>query len=121
MVFIALSIGSNQHNVTLAAAAAAAAVLVVAVAGLVARAPLTRVPENTMKFAVGVMLTAFGMYWAAEGAGAHWPGSDFALLVLIPAVGVYALVLVALIRRRAPGRGPAVDTTTAPTAARTEP
>ncbi|MEN4479140.1 hypothetical protein [Mycolicibacterium cosmeticum] len=121
VVFIALSIGSNQHNVTLAAAAAAAAVLVVAVAGLVARAPLTRVPENTMKSAVGVMLTAFGMYWAAEGAGAHWPGSDFALLVLIPAVGGYALALVALMRRRAPGRGPAVDTTTAPTAARTEP
>lgn len=117
VVLIALSIGSNQHNMTLAAAA----VLVVAAAGLVARAPLTRVPENTMKFVGGVMLTAFGMYWAAEGAGAHWPGSDLALLGLIPAVGGYALALVALMPRRAPGRGAAVDTTPAPTAARTEP
>lgn len=64
------------------------------------------------------MLTAFGMYWAADGAGAHWPGDDLALLVLIPAVGAYALVLIALIRRRAPGHR-AARTTTA-TSARTE-
>jgi uncharacterized membrane protein len=55
-----------------------------------------------MKFAVGVMLTAFGIYWAAEGAGAHWPGEDLALLVLIPAVGLYALALVAVFRQRTP-------------------
>lgn len=101
VVFIALSVGSNQHNVALAAGAALAAVLVVAAAGLLVRAPLSRVPENTLKFVVGVMLTAFGMYWGAEGAGAHWPGEDLALLVLIPAVGLYALVLVALLRYRA--------------------
>jgi uncharacterized membrane protein len=53
-----------------------------------------------MKFVVGVMLTAFGMYWGAEGAGAHWPGADAALLVLIPAVALYALALVAVFRRR---------------------
>lgn len=103
VVFIALSIGANQHDVALAAAAAAAAVLVVAAFGLLARAPLSRVPENAIKFVVGVMLTAFGMYWAAEGAGAHWPGADLALLVLIPAVGAYAVALVALIQRRTPG------------------
>jgi uncharacterized membrane protein len=55
-----------------------------------------------MKFAVGVMLTAFGIFWGAEGAGVHWPGEDIALLVLIPAVALYALALVALFRRRAP-------------------
>jgi uncharacterized membrane protein len=55
-----------------------------------------------MKFVVGIMLTAFGMFWGAEGAGAQWPGSDLALLVLIPAVGLYALILVALFRRREP-------------------
>lgn len=100
VVFIALSIGGNQHDVGLAALAALAAVLVVTAVGVVVRAPLTRVPENTIKFVVGVMLTAFGMYWAAEGAGAHWPGSDLALLVLIPGVGLYAMLLAAVTRRR---------------------
>lgn len=99
-MFIALSIGSNQHDVGLAALAALAAVLVVTAVGVLVRTPLTRVPENAIKFVVGVMLTAFGMYWAAEGAGAHWPGSDLALLALIPGVGLYALLLVALTRRR---------------------
>jgi uncharacterized membrane protein len=73
-------------------------VLLVAVAGLAIRAPLSRVPENTMKFVVGIMLTAFGVFWGAEGAGAHWPGSDAALLALIPAVAGFALILVALMR-----------------------
>ncbi len=100
VVFTALSIGSNQHDVGLAALAALAAVLVVAALGMLVRAPLTRVPENTIKFIVGVMLTAFGTYWAAEGAGAHWPGSDLALLALIPGVGLYALLLVEVTRRR---------------------
>jgi len=63
------------------------------------RAPLARVPENTMKFAVGVMLCAFGTFWGAEGAGATWPGSDAALLVLVPAIAVYALGLVAVLRK----------------------
>jgi uncharacterized membrane protein len=94
-----LTFGSNQHDIGLAALAAIAAVLVVTVAGCAVRAPLSRVPENSMKFVVGVMLTAFGMYWGAEGAGAHWPGSDAALLVLIPAVALYALGLVAVFRR----------------------
>jgi uncharacterized membrane protein len=58
------------------------------------------VPENSMKFVVGIMLTAFGMFWGAEGAGAHWPGSDAALLVLIPAIGLYALAMVALFRTK---------------------
>ena len=66
--------------------------------GFAVRAPLSRVPENSMKFAVGVMLIAFGMFWAAEGAGAHWPLDDAALLVLVPAVTLYALALVALFR-----------------------
>jgi uncharacterized membrane protein len=102
VAFIALTFGGSQHNIALAALAAIAAVLVVAVAGLAVRAPLARVPENSMKFVVGVMLTAFGIFWGAEGAGAHWPGQDAALLVLIPAVALYALLLVAVFRRRQP-------------------
>jgi uncharacterized membrane protein len=99
VVFITLTFGSNQHDVGLAAVAALTAVLVVAVVGVAVRAPLSRVPENAMKFIVGVMLTAFGTFWATEGAGAHWPGADLALVVLIPAIGLYALALVALFRR----------------------
>jgi len=99
VVFIALTFGSNQHNIPLAAIAAMAAVLVVAGTGLAVRAPLARVPENSMKFIVGIMLTSFGAFWGAEGAGATWPGSDAALLGLIPAIGLFALVLVVLFRR----------------------
>jgi len=74
VVFIVLTFGANQHNVGLAAIAAGCAVLVVAIAGAAVRSPLSRVPENTLKFVVGIMLTAFGVFWGAEGAGAHWPG-----------------------------------------------
>ena len=100
VVFIVLTFGANQHNVGLAAAAAAVAVLVVVLAGLAVHAPLSRVPENTLKFAVGVMLTSFGTFWGAEGAGAHWPGDDAALLVIIPVTLVVALAMVWLLRRR---------------------
>ena len=93
VVFIALTFGSNQHDIPLAALAASAAVVVVAGAGVAVRAPLSRVPENTMKFVVGVMLTAFGTFWGAEGAGARWPGSDAALLALVPCVAAFGLVL----------------------------
>ena len=104
VVFIVLTFGANQHDVGLAAAAAAAAVIVVVLAGLAVHAPLARVPENTMKFAVGVMLTSFGTFWGAEGAGAHWPGGDAALLVLVPATVVAGLAMVAALRRRRPPR-----------------
>jgi uncharacterized membrane protein len=98
VVFIAVTFGSNQHDVALAGIAATAAVLLVAAVGVAVRAPLARVPENTMKFVVGIMLTSFGTFWAAEGAGAHWPGAEAALLVLIAAVAVFSLFLVALFR-----------------------
>jgi uncharacterized membrane protein len=75
-------------------------VALVVLAGVAVHAPLARVPENTMKFGVGVMLTSFGTFWGAEGAGAHWPGSDAALLVLIPAVLLFSLGAVVAISRR---------------------
>jgi uncharacterized membrane protein len=99
VVFIALTFGANDHNLPLASLAAGAAVIVVALAGIAVRAPLARVPENSMKFVVGVMLTAFGTFWGAEGAGAHWPGSDAALPVVVGAVAVFAVALVAALRR----------------------
>jgi uncharacterized membrane protein len=113
VVFIVLTFGTNDHNVGLATVAAACAVALIAALGFAVKAPLARVPENTMKFVVGIMLTSFGVFWGAEGAGAHWPGSDAALLVIIPAIALYAIGLVALLRRTAatgtgqPGQVPA--------------
>ena len=102
VAFIAVTFGSNQKDIPLAAVAAVAAVVIVAGVGFTVRAPLARVPENTLKFVVGVMLTSFGLFWGAEGAGAHWPGSDASLLILAPAVAAYALALVVILRDRHP-------------------
>jgi uncharacterized membrane protein len=101
VVFIVLTFGANQHRVGLAAGAAGLAVVIVIAAGFAVHAPLARVPENALKFGVGVMLTSFGMFWGAEGAGAHWPGSDAALLVIVPLTLIVALALVGLLRRTA--------------------
>ena len=100
VVFIVLTFGANQHDIGLAAAAAAVAVALVVLAGIAVHRPLARVPENAMKFAVGVMLTSFGTFWGAMGAGASWPGDDAALLVLVPATLLVSLVLVGVVRRR---------------------
>jgi uncharacterized membrane protein len=99
VVFIVLTFGANDKNVGLASIAAGCATVLVAVVGFAVRAPLARVPENTMKFAVGIMLTSFGVFWGGEGAGASWPGSDAALLVIIPAVALLGIGLTWLLRR----------------------
>jgi uncharacterized membrane protein len=104
VVFIVLTFGANQHRIGLAAIAAVAAVAVVAAVGFAVRAPLARVPENALKFAVGVMLTSFGTFWSAEGAGAHWPGGDAALLVIIPGLLVASLMIVTWLRRASASR-----------------
>ena len=108
VVFIVLTFGANQHRIGLAAAAAGAAVLVVTTVGVAIHAPLQRVPENTLKFVVGVMLTSFGTFWGAEGARAHWPGGDAALLAIVPATLLFALLLVTALRRRTRAAHPVV-------------
>jgi uncharacterized membrane protein len=100
VAFIVLTFGSTQGSIPLAASGAAAAVVLVVAVGVVARAPLSRVPENTMKFAVGVMLTTFGIFWGAEGAGADWPRGDAALPVVLLFVVLLSLGLVSTLRRR---------------------
>jgi uncharacterized membrane protein len=100
VAFIVLTFGSTQGSIPLAAVGAAAAIVLVAGAGVAARAPLARVPENTMKFAVGIMLTTFGVFWSAEGAGAHWPGGDAAILAVLAGVLLWSAFLVAVLRRR---------------------
>jgi len=82
VAFIVLTFGTIQHQVGLASLAAIAAVVIVALAGFALRKPLAQVPENTMKFIVGIMLTSFGIFWGAEGAGASWPGMDAYLVRL---------------------------------------
>jgi len=99
VAFIVLTFGANQHRIPLASAAAAVAVLLVIAVGVAAKAPLARVPENTMKFAVGVMLSSFGMFWGAEGAGASWPGGDAALLAIIPGMVLAANAIAWTVRR----------------------
>ena len=101
VVFIVITFGSARSNgIALAAAAAAAALGVVLVAGVLARAPLSRVPENTLKFVVGLLLTTFGTFWAAEGAGADWPGEDAALPAILALLAAVALAAVRVLRRR---------------------
>jgi uncharacterized membrane protein len=100
VAFIVLTFGTNQGDIPLASSAAVAAVAIVTLAAIAVRAPLARVPENTLKFIVGIMLTAFGTFWGAEGAGADWPGTDAALPVLVVATAGFAYVLVLLLRRR---------------------
>ncbi|CAN5569633.1 hypothetical protein BH09ACT4_BH09ACT4_12570 [soil metagenome] len=95
VVFIVLTFGTNQQNLPVAAIAAGVAVVIVVILGIAVRGPLSRVPENTLKFVVGVMLTSFGIFWGAEGAGAVWPGEDAALLVIAPAIAIVALAMVA--------------------------
>ncbi|MCU1608342.1 MAG: hypothetical protein JWM45_258 [Pseudonocardiales bacterium] len=113
VVFIVVTFGSNQGSVPLAVLGAGTAVVAVTVAGIAVRGPLARVPENTLKFAVGVLLTSFGTFWGAEGAGAHWPGADTALLGVIAFVAITALLFVALLRRvhrrGVPGSVPAAE------------
>jgi uncharacterized membrane protein len=100
VAFIVLTFGTNQHAIPLASVAALAAVVVVTLIAVAVRAPLARVPENSLKFVVGVMLTSFGTFWGAEGAGADWPGDDAALPVIVVAVALFAVALVVLLRRR---------------------
>jgi Ca2+/H+ antiporter, TMEM165/GDT1 family len=95
VVIIVLGLGGGSHQLGLAVAAAAAAVVVVAIVGAIVAHQLAGVPENAMKTVVGVMLVSFGTFWAGEGLGVRWPGSDLAIPVL---VGVYAIVMWLLVQ-----------------------
>src|SRR5882672_533413 len=87
VVFIVLAVGAAGGLLLPASVGALAACVLVAVAGGVVYRPLARIPENTLKFAVGVLLSAFGVFWVGEGLGFHWPGDDLAIL------GIAALFL----------------------------
>jgi uncharacterized membrane protein len=100
VVFIVIGFGSAQGQLGLAALGAAVAVVLVTAAGVIARGPLSRVPENAIKFGVGLLLTSFGCFWAAEGIGVHWPGDELSLLGVIAFLGASSFVLVRGLRRQ---------------------
>ncbi len=110
VVFIVIATGAASGTgasaLVPAAAGATLALVLVAAAGVALHAPLARVPENTLKFAVGVILTSFGLFWGGEGVGVRWPGGDAALFVVMAGVLAIATVGVGVGKRRA-GQRPA--------------
>jgi len=133
VVFIVVTFGSSAHQLGVAAVAAGAAVLVIAALGFAVRGPLSRIPENSLKFIVGALLTTFGIFWSAEGAGVVWPGSDLALIAVAAFVVALSAACVAVLRLRRRGRmdaaaaapsaapPPVAPAAAAPTAAPTSP
>lgn len=104
VIFVVIAVGAGRGLLLPAGLGALAACLLVLTVGLLLRRPLARVPENSLKFGVGVMLTAFGVFWSGEGLGIPWPGGDLALLafaLLFLAAGLYAA---AWLRRSQKGR-----------------
>jgi uncharacterized membrane protein len=83
VVFVVIAVGAGHGLLMPASLGAVAACALVASVGLAVRRPLARVPENVIKFGVGVMLCAFGVFWTGEGMGIAWPGSDLAIPVFI--------------------------------------
>ena len=99
VVFIVIALSAGHGSLIPASAGALAACLLIACIALVVHRPLTRVPENTLKFAVGIMLSAFGIFWTGEGLGVSWPGADIAIVVFAALFLAVALAAVALLRR----------------------
>ena len=104
VVFIVLAVGARPGLLLPSALGAAAACVVVMAAGLALHRPLSRVPENAMKFVVGALLTGFGVFWCAEGLGAPWPGGDWAILGLVAIYLAAGLALASFVRGRVSAR-----------------
>jgi Ca2+/H+ antiporter, TMEM165/GDT1 family len=101
VVFIVIAIGAGRSGMLLPASIGALiALLVVTALGLILHRPLARVPENTLKFIVGVLLSAFGTFWVGEGLHLEWPGADWSIPALVAAYLVLALAIVPLCRSR---------------------
>lgn len=101
VVFIVIATGAGNGLIGYASGGAALAFLVVGCVGLLLRKPLSTVPENSLKFVVGLLLSAFGIFWIGEGLGADWPGADISLLGILAVLAIFSLVAVRTLRRRA--------------------
>jgi uncharacterized membrane protein len=103
VVFIVIAVSAGRGLLIPASIGALAACLLIAGIGFVVHRPLARVPENTLKFAVGVMLAAFGVFWTGEGLGVTWPGADLAIVVFAALFLGVGRAGVALARRSSVG------------------
>jgi uncharacterized membrane protein len=99
VVFIVIAIGAGHDLIVPAALGALAAGLVTMLIGVVVYRPLARVPENTLKFCVGVLLSAFGTFWTGEGLGVEWPGADLIIVAFIALYLAFGALMVRSIRR----------------------
>jgi uncharacterized membrane protein len=110
VVFIVLTFGLSAGSIPLAATGAAVAAALVLTVGAVAHRPLSRVPENTIKYGVGLLLSTFGTFWAVEGLGVFsgdrhsldWPGGDLALIAVLVGWIVVSRALIAVLGSRRP-------------------
>jgi uncharacterized membrane protein len=100
VVFVVIAVGAGRGLLVPASLGALAACALVALVGLVVHRPLARVPENALKFTVGIMLSAFGLFWTGEGLGVPWPGEDLAILGFAALLFVVAFGAVRLLRPR---------------------
>ena len=99
VVFIVIAVSAGRGTMVPVSIAALAACVSIAAVGLLIHRPLARVPENLLKFAVGVMLSAFGLFWTGEGMGVAWPGADLAIIAFIALFLATGLGAVALLNR----------------------
>ena len=108
VIFIVITFGLSAGDVMPPLLGAVAAAVVVVAVALAVHQPLSRVPENTLKFVVGIMLSSFGTFWAGEGIGLEWPGADLAILGLLAFYAVAAGLIILALRGQAPAPGEAV-------------
>ncbi|WP_045835768.1 COG4280 domain-containing protein [Hyphomicrobium sp. 99] len=100
VVFIVIAVGSVRDMLWPASVGALAACALILLIGLAVHKPLSRVPENALKFAVGIMLSAFGVFWTGEGLGIAWPGQDLVILAFAVVFLIAGLALSAVLQRR---------------------
>lgn len=98
VVFIVIALGGAHGRTLQAGLGALAAFVLVMLIGLAVHRPLARVPENALKFVVGLMLTSFGVFWTGEGLGAEWPGEDLALLAIFAVIAAASFAMVRRLR-----------------------
>jgi len=99
VVFIVLAVGASHGLLGAATLGALAACLLIIAIAWAVRRPLARLPENTLKFAVGILLSAFGVFWTGEGLGVAWPGDDFAIPGIAALFLLVALATIEFVRR----------------------